>query len=252
MSYYTNTKACIINNGFMSDEFVTTIGVKQGGSLSPRLFSLYIEEIIDELDSLNCGYKLKSININTLLYADDIILISNTKTDLQKMLRTVSIIGVKLQIKFNPDKTNYISINDNLNLKTRRYLYDANNILSMDGLELKRVKSFKYLGNMISDDTKNILHVDARINKAISIEQKIERLGYVRKGTPETLAQLHKTYVRPILYYGLDVLYLTKKDKYRIKKHETTNIKLALGLSPRLKTKPLMYALGIDHQSNLK
>ena len=62
----------------------------------------------------------------------------------------------------------------------------------------------------------------------------------------ETLAQLHKTYVRPVLYYGLDAIFLSARDKKRLKSYESKTIKLGLGLSTRLQSKLLMHSLGMD------
>lgn len=47
-NYYGATKAMVKNNDEMSERFATSIGVKQGGPLSPRLFALYIEDLIEE------------------------------------------------------------------------------------------------------------------------------------------------------------------------------------------------------------
>ncbi|MFO0005582.1 MAG: hypothetical protein ACK559_31090, partial [bacterium] len=61
-----------------------------------------------------------------------------------------------------------------------------------------------------------------------------------------TLSQIHKTYIRPVLYYGLDALNMSKNDKKLIRKFETDALKVALGLSTRLKNKLLMTALKVD------
>ena len=56
-----------------------TIGVKQGCPLSPTLFSMYVDEISDYI-ARDCdrGAQLAGTWIPLLLYADDIVLISNS------------------------------------------------------------------------------------------------------------------------------------------------------------------------------
>ena len=249
MAYYSNTKAFVLNNNIVSNIFTTTIGVKQGGSLSPRLFSLYIEEIIEQIDLTNHSYKLKNMIISSLLYADDIILISNTKRQLQEMLNTVSKIGLKLQIKFNPGKTNFMP-NERLNVKSKQYYMNDKINLKLDGLNIENLKEFRYLDNMINRDLKNTSHLNNRIIKTKQISQKIVANGFLKFSKPETLAQLHKTYIRPVLYYGLEAIFLSIKEKNPIKSYEAKNIKIGLGLSPRLQTKLFMHSLGIDDFSH--
>ena len=45
LKYYSISKAYVLLDGEMSSIFNTTIGVKQGGPLSPRLFAIYIENV---------------------------------------------------------------------------------------------------------------------------------------------------------------------------------------------------------------
>ena len=52
ISYYNDSMAIIQNNGSYSKIFKTTIGVKQGGPLSPRLFAMYVEDLINEIETL--------------------------------------------------------------------------------------------------------------------------------------------------------------------------------------------------------
>ena len=62
----------------LSEAVACTIGVKQGCPLSPTLFGLYIDEVSQYIERFGgSGAHLASIAIQILLYADDIVLISD-------------------------------------------------------------------------------------------------------------------------------------------------------------------------------
>ena len=58
--------------------------------LSPILFSIYINKLIEELKSTNIGIDIGGVKINTLFYADDIILIAEKIEELQKLMDVVT------------------------------------------------------------------------------------------------------------------------------------------------------------------
>jgi hypothetical protein len=86
INYYYVSKAMTMVGNCQSSVFTTTIGVKQGGPLSPRLFSLYTENLGKYLDNTEAGIIIGNIKINNLFYADDILLITNTKEEMNKLL----------------------------------------------------------------------------------------------------------------------------------------------------------------------
>lgn len=51
----------------------------QGGQLSARLFSIYIEDVIEEVNKIN----IRNI-LNIVLYAADILILTETKAEMQK------------------------------------------------------------------------------------------------------------------------------------------------------------------------
>ena len=58
--------------------FSTSAGVKQGCSLSPTLFSLYLNDLVNEFDDKCQPALLGEKKISCLLYADDLVLISES------------------------------------------------------------------------------------------------------------------------------------------------------------------------------
>ncbi len=86
--------------------------------MSPRLFALYIESIIKHIDNSGLGIKIGTMVINILLYADDIILLANDSSEMQKMLDIVARVGSDLQVKFNSSKTNFLNTNTVINTIT--------------------------------------------------------------------------------------------------------------------------------------
>ena len=61
-------------------------GVKQGDPLSPNLFNLVLDELIDELPP-EIGVAIGEAKVNCLAFADDIILISESKVGMESLLR---------------------------------------------------------------------------------------------------------------------------------------------------------------------
>ena len=66
-------------------------GVRQGCSLSPLLFSLFISGIEVELAMNEVGVPLGDITIDTLMFVDDIILLSKSVQGLQIHIRTLEL-----------------------------------------------------------------------------------------------------------------------------------------------------------------
>ena len=74
-SMYKNLKACVKTPKGLMGYFDCTIGTRQGCMLSPFIFSLYIQELVDMMRYCDCKCTYVSenaLNIMILLSADDI------------------------------------------------------------------------------------------------------------------------------------------------------------------------------------
>ena len=60
----------------MSDNFCISNGVRQGGILSPKLFSVYVDDLSDKLINQTGGCHIDNLCMNHVMYADDISLMA--------------------------------------------------------------------------------------------------------------------------------------------------------------------------------
>ena len=72
-------------NQSMSSSFTIVNGVRQGAVLSPSLFSLYIDKLLISLENSGFGCYVGNYFYGAAAYADDIILLSPTRSGLQEM-----------------------------------------------------------------------------------------------------------------------------------------------------------------------
>ena len=59
-------------NGTCSSSFHVLNGVRQGAILSPVLFCVYFDVLIDRLTQSGCGYYIGLVFLAVFVYADDI------------------------------------------------------------------------------------------------------------------------------------------------------------------------------------
>ncbi len=69
--YTRNLFAQININNILTEWFDTNCGVKQGDTLSPSMFGIFINDIVDNIKSVNVGVNINGINVCILLYIDD-------------------------------------------------------------------------------------------------------------------------------------------------------------------------------------
>ena len=85
---YAGQEATVRTGHGTTDWFQTGKGVRQGCILSPCLFNLYAEYIMQHsrLDEAQAGIKIAGRNSNNLRYADDAILMAESEEDLKSFL----------------------------------------------------------------------------------------------------------------------------------------------------------------------
>ena len=75
LEYWLSICFTYVNWNFtFSDVFKLNAGVRQGGVLSPSLFALFIDDVIEYVHSQNVGCMNNLVNASIILYADDILL----------------------------------------------------------------------------------------------------------------------------------------------------------------------------------
>ncbi|WP_143558637.1 RNA-directed DNA polymerase, partial [Solemya velum gill symbiont] len=107
-SIYQDVKSCVRINGLKTDWFDINCGLKQGCLLSPLLFNLYINDLITKLNCLCVGIDLVGEKVCALLYADDLVLMAETATDLQLLLDTLYTWTMSNRMAINCDKSSIV------------------------------------------------------------------------------------------------------------------------------------------------
>lgn len=143
-----NSYAKVCYNNVSSDEFKIGNSVRQGGVTSPLLFSLYIDEILNKINSVN-HVMLGHLAMNMLAYADDLCLISLNVNAMQAFLDIVSLEINKLNLQINTDKTVLMCFQS----KKCQINLDFNKKLNIGCEKIKQVEKVKYLGFWLDENS---------------------------------------------------------------------------------------------------
>ena len=183
-------------DGMISERFESNIGVKQGCVISPTLFNIYLADICNIFNDDCAPVKLHDIKLNCLLYADDMILLSESATGLQTCLSKLSEYFDKWKLKVNIDKTKIVIFNKGgCKIKRFKFMYKENIV--------EIVNSYQYLGLVFNSNGNfnqavNVLHDKGR--KAIyTLFKKIPNCN------AKVGIRLFNVMILPILTYGCEV-----------------------------------------------
>ena len=191
-----------------SDYFQPRAGVRQGGVLSPFLFALYIEDILLQLKNQGEGCKIGNVYLGCFLYADDILLISQSVECMQSMLNICCKVSKYLDLKFNVRKSAYMRIGKRCNVKCCK--------LVLDGIEVPSVEEIKYLGISIMKGTKFGRSYCSHKIKYYRCFNAIYSKAFF--ACEDVLVNLFKAYCLPVIMYACEAVLPSKSDGKSIDK----------------------------------
>ena len=140
---YWEQKAVVKIGDDRSDWIKIEKGVRQGCVLSPDLFSMYSQLVMDEMEQLD-GIKIGGGNINNIRYADDTVLLADTEERLQELIDRLDEEGRAIGLKINIGKTDVMGVTK----RSEQLRVEAH----VNGEAVRQVSSFRYLGSLISED----------------------------------------------------------------------------------------------------
>ena len=89
--------------GVYSTGFKLTNGTRQGSVLSPIIFSVYLDGLIQELRQQGLGCHCSGVWMGCLGYADDLILLAPSRETMAKMLDVCEKYALKHNLEFTTD-----------------------------------------------------------------------------------------------------------------------------------------------------
>jgi hypothetical protein len=240
-NYYEKMKLYVIdNNGSYTDPFGTSVGVKQGGKLSPFLNNILVNNLLNIIENSNLTYKIKNKNKGLLVYADDTNVICESLAEMRLVIRLIENFCSDYDITINVKKTKWMRLAPNYSI--------YNGSLQIGGLLVEEVKSFKFLGVNITSNGSHSEHYNNRRKLFFKGISEINNLGFSNKDTnTKVISVLYTTFARSRLAYGFETISLKNNEiKTNLSKLESNQIKKACGLSIFSKSKLLIYALGLS------
>ena len=140
-------------NGLTSNAFSVSRGVRQGGVLSPILFTLYIDNLLKELSHSNVGCYWKNIFVGALAYADDLTLLAPSPSALRNSFPYVKNLALNSGL-------NLILIRPSALGSVERDLEDMKlHFSSVASISCRCVEYVSHLGHIISYDLQNDLDI---------------------------------------------------------------------------------------------
>jgi hypothetical protein len=174
----------------LSSKIQNKTGLLQGSALSPILFNFFNNDLLVKLTALE-GIKVYGKKISNLAFADDIAIIANNWANLQLAINISESWAILNEMTFNPKKCSYIG--------------HQPNGPTMYNVEISKEEKATYLGMIF-----NIDGIDTQASAAERANKTNQRIIMFRKMgmnlhglTIQAAVFIYKTYIRPMLEYGL-------------------------------------------------
>ena len=198
-NFYLSSELCVKLPNGRSAEFLSKIGLKQGCNLSPLLFNIFINDFLTEVNiHLPHSPLLGNIPVNALFYADDLVLISETKEGLQCLLDKLYEYTLKWSLQVNKSKTKCVVFTN----QRKRHVH----VVNFGSAPLVTADSYCYLGTVFSrngslNEAGHVLHDKA--SKAMY--GLIQKLYKFKSCDPKVMLEVFDKMVMPIALYNSEI-----------------------------------------------
>ena len=200
--WYSKVYTAVKWGSVISDYVRLSSGVRQGGILSPYLFAVFVDDILNNLSKSGLGCYINCVCFNSFMYADDVILLSLSLHQMQLMINFCLEQFDAIGMNINVDKSGCMRIGERHNACTKP--------MYINNIALNWNQEIRYLGiNILSGRRFNF--------NMQNIKQKYFRalngiFGKVGLNTaPDVLCSLIDSQCVPILLFAAEALNWNKK-----------------------------------------
>jgi hypothetical protein len=155
-----------------SSEFGISNGTRQGSVLSPALFSVYVQELLDRLQDLGTGCHVGETFLGAVAWADDFLLTSPTRGAMQRMLDVASTFASEVGLEFSTDPNPTKSKSKAIYVVGRSVGLQKPKPLVLSGQQLPWVPHATHLGHEFNED--GTMNMDTRMHRGSFINRCLE------------------------------------------------------------------------------
>ena len=196
---YLNDSCCVKLDGKLTNTFVANQGVKQGCILSPLLFNIFLADITEQFTNEACNpIKIDDSNsLGSLIWADDILLLSESEEGLRCMLQNLSQYSEKNGMEINIQKTKCMIFNKSGKFFKRSFKLKDETIFTTN--------SYKYLGFMVTPSGELTTGLNDLKDRALRAYYKLKnKMGHYFRLYPDVTICMVDALIKPILLYNSD------------------------------------------------
>lgn len=193
LDWFSKCIVCVRWGGALSFWFAISAGVRQGGCLSPILFAVYMDVLINRLKASKFGCRLAGEFFGCIVYADDVLLLSHSVEAMRHMLTICENFAVDFDVKFNSNKSVFMRVGERYNSLCEP--------LRLFGTVLQQVQQIKYLGVCLVSDKKlkcDVNHLKVKFYRAFNCIYARSKAA----NSELVAVQLLKSYCLPFILYA--------------------------------------------------
>src|SRR5437899_2282062 len=159
-------------------------------------------EALEDMEGVTVGGQL----VSDVRFADDQGMVAGTEVGLQRLMNKLNDTAKNFGMKINIQKT-----------KTMVVRWDGCGVvnITVDGKRIEQVKSFKYVGSVITEDGRS--HSDVKVRIAMAKDAFNKRKELLTQGLSMTLKKrMVKVLVWPVVLYGCETWTLLQDEINRL------------------------------------